>query len=62
MSGRCESCGVDGVELVAVQRIYLVTPTDGVVGADQVTVLDDIEQWCYVCRSMYPHAAVAEEH
>jgi hypothetical protein len=62
--GRCESCGCEDESLISVQRVYLIPaelPSDrrtgefsSVVGDDQM-VLDDIEQWCFVCRSMYPH-------
>lgn len=41
-----------------VQRVYLIAPPDATVGTDQMRVLDDIEMWCFVCRSMYPHAGV----
>lgn len=61
---RCDSCGSDGTgdgDLVSVQRVYLVAAPEGAVGADGMRVLDDIEMWCFVCRSMYPHAAVETE-
>jgi hypothetical protein len=58
---RCDSCGTDRArddDLVNVQRVYLVAPSEGTVGGgpgEQVRVLDDIEVWCFVCRTMYPH-------
>lgn len=58
---RCESCGSDQdstADLVSVQRVYLVAPPEGTVGSEEVRVLDDIEAWCFVCRSMYPHAVI----
>jgi hypothetical protein len=61
---RCESCGSDAVsdvDLLSVQRVYLVAPPEGTVGNEQVRVLDDIELWCFVCRSMYPHAPIEGE-
>jgi hypothetical protein len=55
-TGRCESCGRDGEELVPVHRVY-VTPeswdTEG-----KVDVVDDVEQWSFVFRSHYPHQEV----
>jgi hypothetical protein len=52
-TGRCESCGREGEELERVHRVY-VTPeswdTEG-----KVEVMDEIERWCFVCRSHYPH-------
>ena len=61
---RCDSCGSDGAgagDLINVQRVYLITASEGTIGADQMRVLDDIELWCFVCRSMYPHAGVETE-
>ena len=55
--GRCESCGRDGEELEAVHRMY-VTPeswdTEG-----KTEVVEEVEQWCFVCRTHYPHEAVS---
>ena len=61
---RCESCGSDATsdeDVVSVQRVYLIAPPDGTVAKAQVTVLDDIEAWCFVCRTMYPHETVTTE-
>ncbi len=58
---RCDSCGSDpvtGDDLAHVQRVYLVAREEGTVGAERVTVLDDIEAWCFVCRTMYPHQPI----
>jgi hypothetical protein len=56
-TGRCESCGRDGEELAPVHRVY-VTPeswdTEG-----KVDVVDEVEEWCFVCRSHYPHQDVS---
>jgi hypothetical protein len=50
---RCESCGAPDDDLAPVHRVY-VTPeawdTD-----EQVEVVDDVERWCFPCRSSYPH-------
>jgi hypothetical protein len=59
----CESCGHDTDDLAPVQRIYLVDHVDdGGVGGEaaRTTVVDDIEQWCFPCRSLYPHRLVVE--
>ena len=52
----CESCGRD--EPVVSVRRYYVTPeswdTPGKVEPG------DIEQWCFVCRTHYPHELVDE--
>lgn len=61
---RCDSCGSDSAgdgDLISVQRVYLVARPEGTVGSEQVRVLDDIESWCFVCRSMYPHAPIEAE-
>ena len=46
------------------QRIYIVEGAgDGEVGGAgpvATTVLDDIELWCFPCRSLYPHRPVGE--
>ncbi len=58
----CDSCATPSAghdDLVSVQRMYLLTPPDGTVGGEQVRVLDDIEAWCFVCRTMYPHQPMA---
>ena len=54
----CDSCGRDEPEadLRAVHRVY-VTPeawdTEG-----KVEVVDEVERWCFACRSHYPHQEV----
>lgn len=49
----CQSCGGPSHELARVRRAY-VTPeawdTEG-----KVEVLEEIELWCFPCRSHYPH-------
>jgi hypothetical protein len=49
----CESCGCEGEQLWQVQRLY-VTPaawdTEGSVEHGE------LEWWCSVCRTHYPHA------
>ena len=49
----CESCGADDPELEPVNRMY-VTPGSW----DQEPthqILDDVEEWCFACRTQYPH-------
>jgi len=49
----CDSCGADDTDLQCVHRRY-VTPADWDTEGRDVT-LDETEQWCFACRSMYPH-------
>jgi len=53
--GSCESCGSEE-ELTTVRRVY-VTPeawdTEGKAEPQPGT-----EQWCFVCRTHYPHQEV----
>lgn len=49
----CESCGVPDDDLAAVHRVY-VRPAAWD-QEEKVDVLDDVERWCFPCRSMYPH-------
>ncbi len=51
--GRCESCGSDAVEVARVHRIYL-TPAAWDT-EEKVEVLDEVERWCFPCRTSYPH-------
>lgn len=50
----CENCGRDDVELASVRRMYVVPETWD--QAASSTTLDEVEQWCYSCRTQYPHA------
>lgn len=51
--GTCDSCGADARDLAPVRRVY-VTPeawdTD-----EKIDVIDEIERWCFPCRTHYPH-------
>ncbi len=53
----CDSCGDAEEELVEVHRLY-VTPeswdTEG-----RVDEVAEVEHWCFVCRSHYPHRVIA---
>lgn len=53
--GTCESCGSDGTEVFRVHRMYVVPEEWDTEG--KTTVLDDVETWCYVCCTHYPHVA-----
>ncbi len=56
MAGTCTSCGAATEDLAAVHRVY-VTPeawdTEG-----RAEVLDEVERWCFPCRTHYPHQEV----
>jgi hypothetical protein len=56
-SGPCESCGSDADDLAPVRRVY-VTP-EAWDTQERVEVLDEVERWCFPCRSQYPHQPVA---
>ena len=49
----CDSCGAEGEVLTSVRRTY-VTPESWDTPASART-LDDVERWCFACRSHYPH-------
>ncbi|MDP1819428.1 MAG: hypothetical protein Q8K58_05965 [Acidimicrobiales bacterium] len=51
--GICDSCGFERVEVVPVRRMY-VTP-EAWDTEENVEVLDDVERWCFPCRTSYPH-------
>ena len=55
-SSTCESCGAEGDVLYAVHRQY-VTPAAWDTPGREVT-LDDVERWCFPCRTHYPHVPV----
>jgi hypothetical protein len=48
----CESCGADDDDLVAVRRIYVTPESWDTEGKLEVA---DVERWCFVCRTHYPH-------
>ncbi|MDE3086734.1 MAG: hypothetical protein KGJ77_08200 [Acidobacteriota bacterium] len=51
----CESCGSPeaAAALAAVHRVYLMTDGEGAVVGERV--LDEVEQWCLSCRTLYPN-------
>jgi len=54
----CESCGGLDDDLVAVHRLYVVPEAWDTPGS--VTRVEEIERWCFPCRSMYPHEVAGE--
>ena len=52
----CDSCGAPDDDLAAVHRVY-VTP-EAWDQEEKVDVVDDVERWCFPCRTMYPHRPV----
>ncbi|HMQ25086.1 MAG TPA: hypothetical protein PKA98_03795, partial [Acidimicrobiales bacterium] len=49
----CTLCGRDDEELFAIHRVY-VTP-EGWDTPGRADVQDEVEHWCFACRSQYPH-------
>ncbi|MCU4187122.1 hypothetical protein K6U06_22360 [Acidiferrimicrobium sp. IK] len=47
---RCDMCGGDAEDLEDVNRVYLLP---------EPQQLDDVERWCFSCRSQYPHEPAA---
>ena len=41
-----------------VHRVYVTPETWDTEG--KVDVMDEVEQWCFACRSHYPHQEVAD--
>ncbi|MGH9228532.1 MAG: hypothetical protein ACRD07_07320 [Acidimicrobiales bacterium] len=70
-TGTCDSCGAPADDLAAVHRVYVTpaawdtdedesaarpTPSPGGGwGSDRIDVLDEVERWCFPCRTQYPH-------
>ena len=55
--GTCESCGRDDSDLERVHRVY-VTPEAWDTEA-KTQVLEEVEIWCFSCRTHYPHEPVS---
>jgi hypothetical protein len=53
----CENCARDDDDLVSVHRVYVVPESWDTPGSTQR--LDEVELWCFSCRSQYPHEVVA---
>lgn len=58
MSEQCESCGRTDEDTLAVRRVY-VTPESWDT-EEKIEVMDEVERWCFSCRTHYPHEEVAE--
>jgi hypothetical protein len=58
-SGRCDSCGRDEDDLVAVHRVYVTPESWDAEG--KVEVVAEVERWCFVCRTHYPHQEVGRD-
>ena len=52
----CDSCGRDEPDLVAVHRVYVVPESWDTPGSEKT--LAEVEQWCFSCRTHYPHQEV----
>lgn len=52
-SGVCQNCAREDDDLAAVKRLYVEPETWDSPG--RVTRTDDVELWCYSCRTQYPH-------
>jgi hypothetical protein len=56
MSGRCDSCGIEDQEVVSVRRVYVTPEAWDTPG--KVEVVDEVERWCFPCRTHYPHEEI----
>ena len=54
--GPCESCDRPDDDLVAVHRMYVVPESWDTPGSSKT--MDEVEWWCFSCRSMYPHSVL----
>ena len=54
----CDSCGADEDALYAVHRRY-VTPAAWDTPERDIQ-LDEVEHWCFACRTHYPHEPVGD--
>jgi hypothetical protein len=50
--GQCQSCGDEATDLTLVRRLW-VTPEDW--DTPGSVTEGDVEWWCFVCRTHYPH-------
>ena len=51
--GVCQNCAREDDDLAAVKRLYVVPESWDTPGS--VTQTDDVELWCFSCRTQYPH-------
>lgn len=52
----CTSCGRDDEPLTRVHRVYVTPEAWDTPG--RADVVDEVEHWCFVCRTHYPHETV----
>ena len=57
--GVCQNCTREDDDLVAVRRLYVVPESWDQPGS--VTRTDDVELWCFSCRTQYPHEEAEPE-
>ena len=55
----CENCARDDDDLVSVHRVYVIPESWDTPGSTQR--LDEVELWCFSCRSQYPHEVAPGE-
>lgn len=51
--GVCQNCAREDDDLVAVTRLYVQPETWDAPG--KVTPTNEVELWCFSCRTQYPH-------
>ena len=49
----CDNCAREDDELEPVKRMYVVPESWDTPGS--VSTLDEVERWCFSCRTQYPH-------
>jgi hypothetical protein len=49
----CQNCDREDDDLAAVKRIYVVPESWDTPGS--ATTVDEVERWCFSCRTQYPH-------
>ena len=52
-SSTCQNCAREDGDLAAVRRLYVMPEAWDSPGS--VTRTDEVELWCYSCRTQYPH-------
>ena len=59
-SRACDSCGrQDEDDVVDVHRVY-ITPESWDT-EERIDIVDEVEHWCFVCRTHYPHQLIGED-
>ncbi|HUP87370.1 MAG TPA: hypothetical protein VM143_17080 [Acidimicrobiales bacterium] len=54
--GTCENCAREDSEVAPVKRMYVVPESWDQHGSS--TTMDEVERWCWSCRTQYPHVEV----